>query len=96
MKENTDNSSAIHQDSIARLAYELWEKSDRPIGRDMEFWLQAEIQLHEELKKKTVHPSVVLVEPQVFQSSQRVTTVKVNEVVEPNRVQKKLPKSRKK
>lgn len=29
-------------DSINSLAYQLWERSGRPDGRSMEFWLEAE------------------------------------------------------
>jgi len=96
MKENTNSNSGTQQDTTARLAYELWEKEGRPLGRDMEFWLKAEMHLHEEQKKQAAKQSVVVIEPQAFQASQRVTTIKVNDVVESNRIQKKLPKSRKK
>ena len=30
------------RDDIAALAYQMWEKSGRPAGQDIEFWLQAE------------------------------------------------------
>lgn len=32
-------------DEIAARAYELWDRSGRPAGRDVEFWLEAERQL---------------------------------------------------
>lgn len=31
--------------AIAACAYQLWEKAGRPIGRDQEFWYEAERQL---------------------------------------------------
>jgi hypothetical protein len=31
-------------DPIQALAYELWQKANRPAGQDMDFWLQAERQ----------------------------------------------------
>jgi hypothetical protein len=30
------------REDIAALAYQLWEKSGRPAGQDVEIWLQAE------------------------------------------------------
>jgi hypothetical protein len=30
------------RDDIAALAYQMWDKSGRPAGQDVEFWLQAE------------------------------------------------------
>lgn len=32
-------------DATARLAYQLWQESGSPPGRDLEFWLRAEAQL---------------------------------------------------
>lgn len=32
-------------ESIASLAYLFWEKEGRPAGRDVDHWLQAEVQL---------------------------------------------------
>jgi hypothetical protein len=32
---------------IRARAYELWEEAGRPIGRDLEFWLEAERQITE-------------------------------------------------
>jgi hypothetical protein len=29
------------EDEIRKRAHELWERSDRPVGRDNEFWYQA-------------------------------------------------------
>jgi DUF2934 family protein len=34
-------------EAIAKRAYELYEKSGRPDGRDVEFWLEAERELSE-------------------------------------------------
>jgi hypothetical protein len=31
---------------IAVIAYSLWEKAGRPVGRDIEFWLEAERQIN--------------------------------------------------
>lgn len=30
---------------IAARAHELWEQNDRPTGRDLEFWVQAEAEI---------------------------------------------------
>jgi hypothetical protein len=32
---------------IRARAYELWEKAGKPVGRDLEFWLEAERQITE-------------------------------------------------
>ncbi len=42
------------QDKIAKVAYELWEKSGRILGREVENWLEAErivMARHRELNK---------------------------------------------
>ncbi len=40
------------QDKIARVAYELYEKSGRIPGRDVEHWLEAEVIVLGKKKKK--------------------------------------------
>jgi hypothetical protein len=40
----------ITNNCIANRAYSLWEDAGRPQGRDVEFWLQAEHQLHHEAR----------------------------------------------
>ena len=40
------------QDKIARVAYELFEKSGRPNGKDIEHWLEAEAIVLGKKKKK--------------------------------------------
>ena len=35
------------KDEIRARAHEIWEQHGRPIGRDVEFWLQAEAELKE-------------------------------------------------
>ena len=34
-----------HSNDVESLAYHLWEKAGKPQGRDMDFWLEAEIAL---------------------------------------------------
>ena len=41
---------AITNDHIASRAYLIWEQSGRPSGRELEFWLQAEQQLKQDLQ----------------------------------------------
>jgi hypothetical protein len=36
------------KEKIRRRAWELWEQEGRPVGRDVEFWLQAERELQED------------------------------------------------
>ncbi len=42
---NTHDPSLITQDAIARRARQLWDERGRPIGQDVEIWLEAERQL---------------------------------------------------
>lgn len=37
--------SPVTHEEIARCAYYIWESEGRPEGRDVEHWLQAELQL---------------------------------------------------
>jgi hypothetical protein len=39
------SSDSVLFEEIQLLAYQLWEQSSRPSGRDMEFWLEAQRQL---------------------------------------------------
>jgi hypothetical protein len=39
------------EENIRRRAREIWEENDRPVGRDEEFWLQAEQELKEAEKQ---------------------------------------------
>jgi Protein of unknown function (DUF2934) len=41
------------EEKIRKRAREIWEDNGRPIGRDEEFWLQAERELQEEELKET-------------------------------------------
>ncbi len=36
-----------NEDKIRKRAREIWEENSRPIGRDVEFWLQAEREFRE-------------------------------------------------
>jgi hypothetical protein len=36
----------LERDAVARRAYQLWEAAGRSSGRDMEFWLKAQADLH--------------------------------------------------
>ena len=44
-----------NEDKIRKRAREIWEENSRPVGRDVEFWLQAEREFREaeELANKT-------------------------------------------
>jgi hypothetical protein len=45
MQIPTPHNPEHYSDQIARLAYELWDQAGRPIGRDLEFWFNAEHRL---------------------------------------------------
>ncbi len=38
--------SGVNRDQVAQRAYQLWEAAGRPAGRDLEYWLQAESEIH--------------------------------------------------
>ena len=35
----------LRRDEVARKALQLWKAAGRPTGRDLEYWLQAEVEL---------------------------------------------------
>jgi hypothetical protein len=43
--DHSDNRSHITQDQIALCAYFIWEQEGKPLGRALDHWLQAELQL---------------------------------------------------
>lgn len=45
MNKTIEASMTSDQNSVSRLAYQLWENAGRPTGRDLEFWLAAEAAL---------------------------------------------------
>ena len=45
MNRTIESSVAVDETHVSRLAYQLWEQSGRPVGRDLEFWLTAEAQV---------------------------------------------------
>jgi Protein of unknown function (DUF2934) len=63
MNTNMKNSVTRDEASVSRLAYQLWENAGRPAGRDLEFWLAAEAQLHAATTRHAIapQPEVVLV-----------------------------------
>jgi hypothetical protein len=42
MNKTIEQTITVDQESVSRLAYQLWENAGRPAGRDLEFWLAAE------------------------------------------------------
>lgn len=50
--KKTSPASESVQDKIARVAYELYEKSGRIHGKDIEHWLEAEVIVLGKKKKK--------------------------------------------
>ena len=46
-KTNSESKPCIEllRDDIVRKALKLWKTAGRPVGRDLEFWLQAEMEL---------------------------------------------------
>jgi hypothetical protein len=48
----SNNSSKLCSQEIAKHAYLLWEQEGRPDGKDVEYWLKAEAQLLASQKKE--------------------------------------------
>jgi len=46
MKEN--GTDTANYNKVAQRAYELWEESGRPQGKEKEQWLQAEVEINRE------------------------------------------------
>lgn len=42
----------MRRGQVRARAYELWEEAGRPVGRDLEFWLEAERQIEEEREER--------------------------------------------
>lgn len=49
-KQMTDSTSAPTHEQIAARAYEIFIERGRPMGRDLEHWLEAEAQLRASLQ----------------------------------------------
>jgi hypothetical protein len=45
MNKTIEHTVSTDQESVSRLAYQLWENAGRPASRDLEFWLLAEAQV---------------------------------------------------
>jgi hypothetical protein len=44
---NMEPSMSANESNVSKLAYQLWEQAGRPAGRDLEFWLNAEVKLRQ-------------------------------------------------
>ncbi|MGL9621768.1 DUF2934 domain-containing protein [Bradyrhizobium sp. U531] len=42
----------LRRGQVRARAYELWEQAGRPVGRELEFWLEAERQLEDEREER--------------------------------------------
>jgi hypothetical protein len=45
MNNTIEKTVTNDETSVSRLAYQLWENAGRPLGRDLEFWLAAEVKV---------------------------------------------------
>jgi hypothetical protein len=44
-EDQSEHRNKVNRDEVAQRAYQLWQAAGRPIGRDLEYWLQAEAEL---------------------------------------------------
>jgi len=44
-KDTMEHSAEVNESKISAVAYEKWEKSGQPTGKDVQFWLEAEAQV---------------------------------------------------
>ena len=56
-KESTQQSPAS-QEQVAQRAYEIWLANGQPVGRDLDYWLQAEAELRlaSQTSRAGMHP----------------------------------------
>ena len=47
LKQRAPTLAKLDEDKIRRRAREIWEENGRPVGKDEEFWFQAERELRE-------------------------------------------------
>ena len=52
MQHKIQTSTELSREEVAQRAYHLWEAAGRPVGQDLEHWLQAEEEL---LKANGLH-----------------------------------------
>ena len=43
--DQSEHRKKVSRDEVAQRAYQLWVAAGQPIGRDLEYWLQAEAEL---------------------------------------------------
>ena len=44
-EDQSEHRNKVNRDEVAQRAYQLWQAAGRSIGRDLEYWLQAEAEL---------------------------------------------------
>ena len=63
MTNAIENSKTVNNSKIAEVAYHMWEAAGHPASQDLQFWLDAEVQLRAAAKTVPVtlaaHPSPV-------------------------------------
>jgi hypothetical protein len=57
MNKTIEQTVAVDQATVSRLAYQLWENAGRPAARDTEFWLVAEAQVRASANRASVPAS---------------------------------------
>jgi hypothetical protein len=56
MRNTIEHSVEVKESEIRVAAYQLWEKTGRPSGQDLQFWLDAEKQLRTGAKAASARP----------------------------------------
>jgi DUF2934 family protein len=63
MNNTIQNSVKVNESAISLVAYQMWQTAGNPAGHDLQFWLDAEKQLHAVARvapgKPTAHLSSV-------------------------------------
>jgi len=57
METSVQNQDPPDGRKIESLAYSLWERAGRPLGRDVEFWLEAERQINATARPAVTRPA---------------------------------------
>ena len=57
MANNIEHSKTLNESEVRVAAYQMWEKAGHPVGRDLQFWLDAEAQVRRAANVGPVKPA---------------------------------------
>jgi hypothetical protein len=60
MENTMEHSKTVNESEVSVMAYQMWEKAGHPPGRDLQFWLDAEVQVCAAAKAAPLAPAAHL------------------------------------